>query len=72
MLSPTSPFFAYVLQILKSLISHIEDPNAQPQGGKGDLIWQLSCIYETITTKILKKIINFFIEFLELLDKNNF
>ena len=26
------------------------------QGGKGDLIWQLSCIYETITTKIKKKI----------------
>ena len=26
----------------------------QTQGGKGDLIWQLSCIYETITTKSLK------------------
>ena len=42
------------------------------QGGKGDLIWQLSCIYETITTKIKKKILNFFIHFLELSDKNNF
>ena len=42
------------------------------QGGKGDLIWQLSCIYETITTKIKKKIQNLFIHFLELSDKNNF
>ena len=42
------------------------------QGGKGDLTWQFSCIYETITTKILKKIIKFFIDFLELSDKNNF
>ena len=42
------------------------------QGGKGDLIWQLSCIYETITTKIKKEIKKFFIYFLELSDKNNF
>ena len=33
---------------------HLEPDHVQ--GGKGDLIWQLSCIYETITTKIKKKI----------------
>ena len=42
------------------------------QGGKGEVDGQLSCIYETITTKNLKKIINFFIHFLELSVKNNF
>ena len=41
------------------------EPPSLAQGGKGDLIWQLSCIYETITTKIFKKIIKFFIDFLE-------
>ena len=28
----------------------------QDQGGEGEVVGQLSCIYETITTKILKKI----------------
>ena len=31
------------------------------QGGEGEVVGQLSCIYETITTKILKKLKNFFI-----------
>ena len=42
------------------------------QDGKGDLTWQFSCIHETITTKFFKKLINFFIHFLELSDKNDF
>ena len=31
------------------------------QGGEGEVVGQLSCIYETITTKILKKLKIFFI-----------
>ena len=42
------------------------------QGGKGEVVGQLSCIDETITTKILKKLKIFFIYFLELSEKNKF
>ena len=42
------------------------------QGGEGEVVGQLSCIYETITTKILKKLKKKFIKFLELSDKINF
>ena len=42
------------------------------QGGEGEVVGQLSCIYETITTQIEKKIQFFFIWFLELSDKNKF
>ena len=42
------------------------------QGGEGEVLGQLSCIYETITTKILKKLKKIFIQFLELSDKNKF
>ena len=35
--------------------------NVQYQGGEGEVVGQLSCIYETITTKILKKLKKFFI-----------
>ena len=42
------------------------------QGGKGEVVGQLSWIYETITTKIKKKIEKIFIWFLELSDKNKF
>ena len=31
------------------------------QGGEGEVVGQLSCIYETITTKIEKKLKKFFI-----------
>ena len=45
----------------QSLVRHIKTVHkGHKQGGKGDLIWQLSCIYETITTKIEKKNLKIF------------
>ena len=42
------------------------------QGGKGEVVGQLSCIYDTITTKTFKIIKKNFIWFLELSEKNRF
>ena len=42
------------------------------QGGKGEVVGQLSCIYDTITTKTFKIIKKNFIWFLELSEKNKF
>ena len=41
------------------------------QGGKGEVVGQLSCIYETITTKILKKLKTFLFDFLNFQTKIN-
>ena len=41
------------------------------QGGEGEVVGQLSCIYETITTKILKKLKKILFNFLNFQTKIN-
>ena len=42
-------FYTNILQ------DHFEISILMNQGGKGEVVGQLSCIYGTITTKIIKK-----------------
>ena len=48
--------------IMESIVSLLDAMQGElEQGGEGEVVGQLSCIYETITTKILKKLKKFFI-----------
>ena len=61
----------FLQSTLHNNYNNVYKPDSE-QGGEGEVDGQLSCIYETITTKILKKLKKFLFNFLNFQTKINF